>query len=355
MSDASESPTLIDEIIDREQRGQATSAELRQIAEWRRASLANEHEYRRLVKLLSVAHTLPMGAATPPPTAASLLARNRHPEERSDEGPQSKRGRSTALDGAPSVAPHGMTPVGSRRWIPWLIPIAAAAGIAAGFLVPRVSAPVPNSSLGVADISTGAAEMTTVQLGDGSVVRLAPASHLRVTSSDSTREVSLDGRAFFVVAKMPDRPFVVHTPVGNARVLGTRFELATNDKDLRLVVVEGRVALTAGTNRVEVAGGEQSGVRNRQTLSPTPVADAGKMEQWVGKFLVFQSTPLRAAAREIERVYGTRVSITDSVLARQTVQATFVDKPLAQLVDEVCTLVNARCETRAGEVVMSRR
>jgi ferric-dicitrate binding protein FerR (iron transport regulator) len=344
MSDAHEGAPLIDEIIDREQRGQATSAELRQIAEWRRASLANEHEYRRLVKLISVAHTLPMGAASPPPTAAALLARVRQPE---------RAERVVSTKGDPS---HPSPTVSPRRWIPWMIPVAAAAGLAAGFIVPRVAAPKPSASLlGVSDVSTGAAEMTTVQLGDGSVVRLAPASRLRVTSSDSTREVTLDGRAFFVVAKMPDRPFVVHTPAGSARVLGTRFELATSDKDLRLVVVEGRVALTAGTNSVEVAGGEQSGVRNQQTLAPTPVADASTMEQWVGKFLVFQSTPLRAAAREIERVYGTRVSVTDSVLARQTVQATFVDKPLAQLVDEVCSLVNARCETRPNEVVMSRR
>jgi transmembrane sensor len=197
--------------------------------------------------------------------------------------------------------------------------------------------------------------MTTVQLGDGSVVRLAPASHLTVASSDSTREVTLDGRAFFVVAKMPDRPFVVHTAVGNARVLGTRFELATREKDLRLVVVEGRVALSTGTDRVEVGGGEQSGVRNQQTLKPTPVADADKMEQWVGKFLVFQSTPLRDAAREIERVYGTRVVVTDSLLARQTLQVSFTDEPLSQLIDEVCLLVHARCETRPNEVVMSRR
>ena len=337
MSDANEGTPLIDEIIDREQRGQAAPAELRQLVEWRRASLANEHEYRRLVKLLSVAHTLPMGAATKPPTAAALHARTRPPED------------------SPRHPERSEAPL-SRGWVKWMIPVAAAAGLAAGFIVPRASAPKPLASvLGVADVSTGAAEMTTVQLGDGSVVRLAPASRLRVTSSDSTREVALDGRAFFVVAKMPDRPFVVHTPAGNARVLGTRFELATTDKDLRLVVVEGRVALTAGTNRVEVAGGEQSGVRDQQTLTPTPVADAGKMEQWVGKFLVFQSMPLREAAREIERVYGTRVSVTDSVLARQTVQATFVDKPLAQLVDEVCTLVNARCETRQNEVVMSRR
>ena len=332
MSDVNEGEPLIDEIIDRERRGEATPAELKQVAEWRRASLANEHEYRRLVRLLTVAHTLPKGAAGPTPSAAALLARQR-----------------------PAVVAEQPK---SRTWITWMIPVAAAAGLAAGFVIPRNSAPAAaaqTSVLGAADISTGVAEMTTVQLGDGSVVRLAPATRLRVAQSDSAREVALDGKAFFVVAKMPERPFVVHTPAGNARVLGTRFELSTNNKDLKLVVVEGRVALTAGSERVEVRGGEQSGVRNQQTLKPTPVADASQIEQWVGKFLVFRSTPLRDAAREIEHAYGARVTVTDSVLARQTVTITLTDEPLAQLVDEVCLLVNARCETRSNEVVMSRR
>jgi ferric-dicitrate binding protein FerR (iron transport regulator) len=96
-------------------------------------------------------------------------------------------------------------------------------------------------------------------------------------------------------------------------------------------------------------------VRDQQTLTPTPVANAGQLEQWVGKFLVFQSTPLRDAAREIERAYNTRVVISDSLLARQTLQVTFTDKPLPELIDDVCLLVHARCETRPNEVVMSRR
>ena len=42
----------MDDIIDREQRGEATPDELRQLTEWRRASLTNEHQYRQTVQLL---------------------------------------------------------------------------------------------------------------------------------------------------------------------------------------------------------------------------------------------------------------------------------------------------------------
>jgi transmembrane sensor len=315
----------MDEIIDREQRGEASAAELQQLAEWRRASIANEHEYRRLVRMLAVTRTLVSSLRTETPSAAAVLGRRRD-----DVPPVPKR----------------------ARWMPWAIAVgAAAAGLVAGFVLPRTSQP---QSWGVADVATGAAEMTTVQLGDGSVVRLAPSSRLHVSVSDSAREVTLDGRAFFVVAKMPDRPFVVHTTAGNARVLGTRFELATRERELELVVVEGRVALSTQAGNVEVRSGEQSGVRDQQPLAPTPVANADRMEQWVGKFLVFQSTSVSDAVREVERMYGVRV-VADSVISRRTVTATFTDQTATQVLDVICSVVNAQCESKPGAVVMSRR
>jgi transmembrane sensor len=318
----------MDEIIEREQRGEATPEELRQLAEWRRASLSNEHDYRRLIRRLATTRTLSSERRTTVPSAATVLARHR---------------------------PDAPSPRARSRWTPWLVAAAAAAGLVAGAALQGRRPNTASPAWGFADVTTGAAEMTTVQLRDGSAVRLAPASHLRVIASDTAREVVLDGRAFFVVAKLPSIPFVVHTSGGNARVLGTRFELATHDHDLRLLVVEGRVALSSGDTNIVVRGGEQSGVSDRRTLAPTPVDHAEQMERWVGKFLVFQSTPLTDAAHEIERMYGLRVLVADSVVGRLTVTATFTDQTAPQVLDAICSIVGAQCVTRPGEVVVSRR
>ena len=91
----------MDEIIDREQRGEASPAELEQLTEWRRASIANEHEYRRLVRMLGVTRTLVSSLRSAPPSAAAVLGRRR--------------------DDPPS------TPASRARWIPWLIAVGAAA------------------------------------------------------------------------------------------------------------------------------------------------------------------------------------------------------------------------------------
>ena len=170
----------------------------------------------------------------------------------------------------------------------------------------------------------------------------------------SSREVSLDGRAYFAVAKMVGHPFRVRTPGATVNVLGTRFELSTSAEGVNLSVIEGRVALDAFENSVEVGAGEQSGVRHGTALAPRPIDDHAAKTEWLGRFIVFQATPLRDAVLEIERVYGVQVVIADSGLAGTTVSASFTDRPADAIVDVLCAVVNARCTTLNGVVTMAR-
>lgn len=196
--------------------------------------------------------------------------------------------------------------------------------------------------------------MATVQLSDGSVVRLAPNSRLGFEFRPASREATLEGRAFFSVAKIQNKPFRVHTRLGEATVLGTRFELATDSSELRLLVVSGRVGLAGSTNELEVHAGESSGVRNGTVAEPKRLSNAETMGEWVGKFLAFQSTPMREVAREIEETYGVRIVAEDSAIATRTVTGTFVDRDARYVIDAVCLVVNAQCVNRGGEIAMTR-
>ena len=314
-----------DELIDRARRGEATPAELAELTAWRAASAENERQYRATIRLLDAGRAL---AATDPlvgrPTAAEIIAR----------GASRRRfaGRSAAV-----------------RWAPWII-AAAAAIVAAVTLRARANEDVV-PGWGATEVVTGATELATVQLGEGSVVRLAPSSRLRVLAGRE-RVVHLEGRAFFAVERLPRHPLLVHTLAGDARVLGTRFELTATAEALALRVVEGKVALSTRRDRIEVAAGEESAVRNGTLAPPTRVATPPAT--WVGTFLAFQATPLADAAREIERVYRTPVTIGDSALARETITATFTDRPVEEVVNVVCSVLSARCGIRDGRVRIDR-
>lgn len=328
-------------LIERAVRGETTPEELALLADWRRASAANEAAYLRTVRLLEAARALgraPAGVHVP--DAAALLAHDRAtqavPIHRAPRTPvPGTRGRAERGAGGTIVA-----------WLPW--GMAAAALLA---LVVRQPAALPGAA---PEIRTGQAELATVHLDDGTVVRLAPSTRLQVIPHEDMREVRLDGRAHFSVAEDAHRPFRVQTDAGHVDVLGTRFDIDATDARLDLIVVEGKVSLSAGGSLVEVSGGEISGVVDGTLVMPHRVVNADSVLRWVGTFIVFRSTPLEQAARELERVYDLRVSITDPAIARRTVTATFADQDPRDVADVLCTIVDARCTVAGEQLTISR-
>src|SRR5690606_4912901 len=126
----------------------------------------------------------------------------------------------------------------------------------------------PLPTLRLEQVTTGPSETVMTELSDGTIVHLAPGSHIRVMDAENRREVWLEGRAFFGVASHGDQwPFVVRSRLGNVKVLGTRFELSTENEDLRVVVVEGQVNLLTGAEQLEIRANQMTVA----TLSAEPV------------------------------------------------------------------------------------
>jgi transmembrane sensor len=196
--------------------------------------------------------------------------------------------------------------------------------------------------------SAGPGQTTTVSLIDGSVVRLGPSSSLAVWSSDQ-RSVSLNGTAFFAVASDSLNPFTIRTDAGRVAVLGTRFELRSGPDSLRLVVVEGRVALTAAGESVEVGQGAVTTIRAGSAPAQPRPANVWDLLEWSEGLLIFQSTPLRQVMEEVSAHFGVPVSVNDSTLASRSVTAWFGDETLSQVVNTICQVVGARCTI--GDVV----
>jgi len=315
----------MDEQIAASLKGETTEVEEIRLREWRRASLANEKRYRELARLWADAEV----AGTPvstlgPPSAAQLLARLERPR------------------GAPR-------PIAAwtRRALALAAVLVLGVGLGRFLLVGS-----PSSSFGAAELSTGPSESVTVRLDDGSTLQLGPESRLRLGRASRRREVWLDGRAYFAVAKQNRRPFQVHTASGDALVLGTRFEVRTGQRDFRLVVVEGRVAVAAGGERVEVAAGEMSQVLDGARPVVVKVADPFATIGWTEGVLMFQATPLHQVAAEVSRRYRVHVRIADSSLTTRTVSGTFVNRTFPQVMTVVCGVVEARCSLSDTEAVI---
>jgi len=86
-----------------------------------------------------------------------------------------------------------------------------------------------------------------VTLEDGSKISLQPNSELKypLHFSESTREVSLSGEAFFEIAHDVNHPFIVHARDIKATVLGTSFNISAyeTDKEVSVKVRTGKVSV----------------------------------------------------------------------------------------------------------------
>ena len=319
-----------EELLFRVIQGRVTPAERDGVTTWRNASPEHEARFTELIQLLGLATEVDAGIRVGPPPNANDIIR---------------------------LASHRARIVARGHWF-WRLGVGISAAavlvIAIGIYRTRQADP-PGFVFGAGEFVTGVKETATVQLGDGSVVRLAPASRLRVTGGRSERVVSLEGRAYFAVATMRGRPFRVRTRVGAVTVLGTRFDLQASADTLALVVVEGRVALSARGQQATLESGERTELKNGRLLRPAKVADVARSVAWAGNFLVFQATPLSSVAAEIAQHYHVTVEISDPTLANRTVTAWLSDQSLDQAINVVCTIVDAQCAVRNSTVIVRPR
>jgi transmembrane sensor len=303
----------VEEVIARVLSGEASEIEQRKLERWRAASPENERTFQEMAHAWNL--TGPRGLALEVPPAPS-------PQEIID------------------IAASRGGGVGRRvRAVPlrpaWAWAAAAVALLAVGAGLWGIRTPA-------VDFATGPAQTVTIPLADGSVVRLAPSSELRVVGANQ-RQVELNGRAFFAVAADSTRPFVVRTRPGEARVLGTRFEVEARGDSLRLVVVEGRVRLGAEGERVDVAKGFVSRVAAGSGPTTPEMVDVWALLDWPQGLLMFQDTPFAQVAAEISRHFGIPFAIPDTIATGRSVTAWFGDEPLEEVVSTVCQVVGARC------------
>jgi transmembrane sensor len=310
--------------------GDVTPAVHRALRTWEERSSTHRERVDELRRLLAV---VPLRAAAPvfrePPAARSLLAR-RWRRRKGD-----LRHRSMAA-------------------------LAAAAAVlmlstAAGRILLRPNAP-PESALpgafGLEEFVTESTEPATVGLRDGSVVRLAPGSRLRVLQPDNARRVELTGRAYFAVSSDSTNPFTVHGQAGTATALGTRFDLEVSPNALRLIVIEGRVALSAGATRTIVEAGQMARAIQGTGLPAVEVSEIAPLVDWVGDFVAFQNTPLGQAAREIARRHGVEIRFEEPELATRTISTWFAGRSVQDMMEVIGIITNTRFSQRGGTITI---
>lgn len=169
---------------------------------------------------------------------------------------------------------------------------------------------------------------TSVQLNSGTSLKF-PIQFIRGES----RQVFLDGEAYFDVTKDPKHPFLVRSGDMNIKVLGTKFNVTSYKKDNKTytVLVEGKVAASDDLNKEEVIlkPGERVYFQGKQ-LKTEPV-NVRKYIAWVSGELMFTDDSFAVIANKLERKYNVRIINHYEELNDIVITATFKEENIEQV------------------------
>jgi transmembrane sensor len=177
-----------------------------------------------------------------------------------------------------------------------------------------------------ADYLTGVAEQRRIELPDGSLVALAPASAIAISYEAGERRVDLlSGEAFFQVQPDANRPFRVVTGRAEAVVLGTMFDVRLGPGEVTVAVQEGKVRVVADGAR---DSGERLGPgQSAQVTSDGIVSRGSGAPQLIGAWrhgqLYLEEQRLGDAVAQLRRYFHGVIVITGSSLADRRVTGAY--------------------------------
>jgi transmembrane sensor len=204
---------------------------------------------------------------------------------------------------------------------------------------------------------------TRTILPDGSTVWLNAGSHISFNDdfTGKTREVTLDGEAYFDVVKQPARPFIVHVSGYDIRVLGTAFNVKSyaEDKTIETTLIRGLVQVTkqgikeqkpiilqpnekltveklAADNATKLPDintrtANQDNTGFKITLLNTPLHEEERIETaWIYNRLQFHGDSFTELAEKLERWYNVRIIFDDEHVQQLNFTGSFEQETVEQ-------------------------
>ncbi|WP_438422568.1 FecR family protein [Aquimarina macrocephali] len=162
----------------------------------------------------------------------------------------------------------------------------------------------PNESF-----NTNFGEQLSVLLPDGSEMILNAKS---IASFDKenwkeNRMVTLEGEAFFKVKK--GSKFTVTTKNGEVSVLGTQFNVQSQNTFFEVTCFEGKVSVANKENEEILTAGK--GYRNLENTVPESWTFDTREPSWLSNTSSFRSIPIKYVFNELEEQYDLKIKATE--------------------------------------------
>ncbi|MEP0712276.1 MAG: FecR domain-containing protein [Algoriphagus sp.] len=187
--------------------------------------------------------------------------------------------------------------------------------------------------------STNPGVKSTITLSDGSKVTLNAGTTISYVQNfaGESREIFLEGEAFFEVAHDTIKPFIVHTEDIVTKALGTSFNIKANKSE--------KIAISLVTGKVEVKSqevlefqdyltpGEQVNTFAKGNSWEKGSFDKERVTAWMNQTIIFDETPLPEAIKILENWFGVTITVNHFKDQNLTLSGKFKNETLANILE----------------------
>ena len=198
----------------------------------------------------------------------------------------------------------------------------------------------------------------TINLPDGSTVHLNYESQLKIPEkfADSARTVFLSGHAHFDVARDPDRPFIIYTDNTKTQVLGTSFDIKTNERSLEteVIVTSGKVEFSEKTearNKVILTVNNRAVLRPDQKINISEV-NAQNLTAWKDNRLLFDNESLGEIIRVLELWYDVEITVKNPTLLSGIYKFSYDNPSLETLMERMSFMAKFEYTIKGKQVTI---
>ena len=196
----------------------------------------------------------------------------------------------------------------------------------------------------------------TVSLPDGSAVSLNVGSDIsfREGFGTSSRDLILNGEAYFNVIPGMKLPFRVFSGQSVVEVTGTSFSVYQVDGTVHVSVLTGKVVLSSTdslTRSISITANQSGYLSGRNEM----ILEEGipdNVLSWKTGRLIFEETPIDSALMDIAHHFRKELSINEDF--EEKITAEFQDQPLHEILDEITLVAGLRFDTSGTALIVRK-
>ena len=200
-----------------------------------------------------------------------------------------------------------------------------------------------------------------IRLPDQTKVFLNKDAILKVAESfnGETREVILEGEAFFEVAKNPVKPFKIYCSHTSVKVLGTSFNVYENNREeiVEVNVASGKVLLEARSlltrESVILNAGESGQYNLKNRRIEKSVKTSANYLSWKTGRIKFNSTPLDEVCETLGHDFDKEIIPVGENIDEILLTVSFKNKGLDEILEVISLTLDAEVSQEEGRIYIT--